>query len=55
MVIINGGAGGMDPLVALPCGVGANPTLIDKPVFVKDSRHQWRQQWDGADGADRHC
>ena len=42
MVVINGGSGGMDPTVALPCGDGANSMIFGKPVFVDDSRCQWR-------------
>ena len=43
MVIVDGGGSGMDPMVALLCGDGANPMYFDKPVFVDDGCCQWRQ------------
>ncbi len=52
---VNGGGGGIDPMVALPCIDGTDPTFFGKPVFVDKGRCQWRRQWDGADGSDhRH-
>jgi hypothetical protein len=41
MIIVNGGGGGMDPMVALPCVDGANPMFFGKPVFVDDGHCQW--------------
>ena len=34
----------MDPMVALPCVDGANPTFFGKPVFVDDGHHQFRRR-----------
>ena len=42
MVVVDGGGSGMNPMVALPCVDGTNPTFIGKPVFVDDDRRQWR-------------
>ena len=38
MAVVDRDGSGMDPTVALPCGVGANPTFFDKPIFVNDGR-----------------
>jgi hypothetical protein len=42
MIVIDGGGGGMDPTVALPCIDGTNPMFFGKPVFVNDGHRQWR-------------
>ena len=35
MIVDDGGGGGMDPMVALPCVDGADPTFFGKPVLNK--------------------
>ncbi len=40
MIVVDGGGGGMDPTVALPCVDSADPTFFDKPVIVDEGHCQ---------------